>query len=128
MRMREETFGPTLPLMKVQRYRPGDREGERSWLGLSGSVWTRDRNKAMALARKTNTGIGEHQRRHHGRLPIASTIAGWNESGLGSAAAGPPGSATAAPKAIVADRVAMKKEPLWYPDARTASSLEPWSG
>ena len=54
--MREETFGPTLPIMKVRDVAEAIEKANDSRLGLSGSVWTRDKNKGMALARKMNTG------------------------------------------------------------------------
>src|SRR6201996_1076662 len=54
--MREETFGPTLPIMKVRDAAEAIEKANDSELGLSGSVWTRDKNKGIALARKMNTG------------------------------------------------------------------------
>ena len=83
--MREETFGPTLPVMKVRDVAEAIEKANDSRLGLSGSVWTRDKNKAMALARKMNTGIGEHQQRHHGRLPIPLAVCGLERIGAGFA-------------------------------------------
>ena len=55
--MREETFGPLLPVMRVARAprrRCASPTIRRS--GLSGSVWSADAAKARALARRLETG------------------------------------------------------------------------
>jgi hypothetical protein len=44
---------------------------------------------------------------------------GWNESGVGSRSGGAAGIRKfCRTKSIVADRIAMKKEPNWYPYGR----------
>src|SRR5271163_3829181 len=114
--MREETFGPTLPVMKVRDVAEAIEKANDSRLGLSGSVWTRDRNKAAALARKMNTGMVNINNVITGAFQFPLPFAGWNESGLGSRCGGAAGIRKyCRTKSIVADRVAMKKEPLWYP-------------
>ena len=128
--MREETFGPTLPVMKVRDAAEAIEKANDSRLGLSGSVWTRDRNKAMALARKMNTGTVNINNVITGAFQFPLPFAGWNESGLGSRCGGAAGIRKyCRTKSIVADRVAMKKEPLWYPYSRKKGKLlAPWSG
>ena len=54
--MREETFGPTLPVMKVGDAQEAIQKANDSRFGLSGSVWTRDQAKGMALAKQMSTG------------------------------------------------------------------------
>jgi acyl-CoA reductase-like NAD-dependent aldehyde dehydrogenase len=115
--MREETFGPTLPIMKIRDVAEAIEKANDSELGLAGSVWTRDRNKGMALARKMNTGTVNINN------VIASSLSvpmeGWNDSGVGSRSGGAAGIRKyCRTKSIVADRVAMKKEPIWYPYGR----------
>src|SRR5271163_976007 len=114
--MSEETFGPTLPVMKVRDAAEAIEKANDSQLGLSGSVWTRDKNKAMALARQMNTGTVDINNVLTIPFPVPMPFAGWNESGLGSRCGGAAGIRKyCRTKSIVADRVAMKKEPLWYP-------------
>jgi acyl-CoA reductase-like NAD-dependent aldehyde dehydrogenase len=114
--MQEETFGPTLPVMKVRDLAEAIEKANDSRLGLSGSVWTRDKNKAMASARKMNTGMVNINNVIAGAFQFPLPFAGWNESGLGSRCGGAAGiQKYCRTKSIVADRVAMKKEPLWYP-------------
>ena len=51
-------------------------------------------------------------------------FAGWGESGLGSRCGGADGIRKyCRTKSIVADRVAMKKELLWYPYSRRKGKL-----
>ncbi len=115
--MSEETFGPTLPVMKVRDAAEAIEKANDSQLGLSGSVWTRDKNKAMALARKMNTGTVDIN--NVMAIPFPVPMEGWNESGLGSRSGGAAGIRKFChTKSIVAERVAMKKEPLWYPYSR----------
>jgi acyl-CoA reductase-like NAD-dependent aldehyde dehydrogenase len=54
--MREETFGPVLPVMRVADAEEAVRIANDSPLGLSGSVWSADVEKARALARRIETG------------------------------------------------------------------------
>ncbi len=116
--MREETFGPTLPVMKVHNVAEAIEKANDSGLGLSGSVWTRDKNKGMALARKMNTGIVDINNVLAFQFP--APMEGWNDSGLGSRSGGAAGIRKyCRTKSIVAERVTMKKEPLWYPYSRT---------
>ncbi len=54
--MREETFGPVLPVMRVADAEEALRLANDSPLGLSGSVWSADVGKAKSLARRIETG------------------------------------------------------------------------
>jgi len=54
--MREETFGPVLPVMRVPDAETALRLANDSPMGLSGSVWSRDQARARALARRLEAG------------------------------------------------------------------------
>ncbi|GAB1816150.1 aldehyde dehydrogenase family protein [Mycobacterium sp. MUNTM1] len=122
--MREETFGPTLPVMKVRDVAEAVERANDSNLGLSGSVWTRDKDKAMSVARQMNTGSVNVNNVIASLLQFGLPMVGWKESGIGSRSGGADGIRKyCRPKAIVADRVAIKKELLWYPYSRNKGRL-----
>jgi len=54
--MREETFGPVLPVMRVPDAETALRVANDTPMGLSGSVWSRDAARASALARRLQAG------------------------------------------------------------------------
>jgi acyl-CoA reductase-like NAD-dependent aldehyde dehydrogenase len=123
--MRDETFGPTLPVMKVRDAAEAIEKANDSRFGLSGSVWTRDKAKAMALARQMNTGSVNINNVLLSAFQLPVPMAGWNESGLGSRSGGASGIRKyCRTKSIVADRVAMKKELYWYPYTRTKGKVQ----
>lgn len=114
--MREETFGPTLPVMRVRDVDEAIDKANDSRFGLSGSVWTRDKTKAMALARRMNTGTVQINNVILGVTQLPVPFAGWNDSGLGSRSGGADGIRKyCRPKSIIAERFTTKKEVNWYP-------------
>ncbi len=54
--MREETFGPVLPVMRVADAEAALRAANDTPMGLSGSVWSGDAERALALARRLQAG------------------------------------------------------------------------
>lgn len=54
--MREETFGPVLPVMPFQRDEEAIHLANDSEYGLAASVWTRDRRRGTEIARKLHAG------------------------------------------------------------------------
>jgi len=54
--MREETFGPVLPVMAFDSDDEAVRLGNDSEFGLAASVWTRDRQRGERLARRIQAG------------------------------------------------------------------------
>jgi acyl-CoA reductase-like NAD-dependent aldehyde dehydrogenase len=54
--MREETFGPVLPVMAFDTDDEAIRLANDSEYGLAASVWTKDRARGEAIARKINAG------------------------------------------------------------------------
>jgi acyl-CoA reductase-like NAD-dependent aldehyde dehydrogenase len=89
--MREETFGPTLPVMKVRDAAEAIEKANDSRFGLSSSVWTRDKTKAMALARQMSTGTVNINNVLMGIFQFPVPMGGWKESGVGSRSGGAEG-------------------------------------
>lgn len=54
--MREETFGPVLPVIRVRDADEAIARANDSLFGLSASLWTRDRSRAVALAGRLHCG------------------------------------------------------------------------
>ena len=54
--MRDETFGPLLPIMRVRDEAEALRLANDSRYGLNASVWTRDKRKGVELARSIESG------------------------------------------------------------------------
>ncbi len=81
--MREETFGPVLPLVKVASLGEGIERANASRFGLTASGWTRSAATAALLERELSAGvvtINEHV------VSFAETTATWGgvrESGIG---------------------------------------------
>ena len=53
---REETFAPVLPILRVPDLDAAVALANDSHLGLSGNVWSRDPERALAVARRIQTG------------------------------------------------------------------------
>ena len=54
--IKEEVFGPALPIMRVKSLEEGIEQANNSIFGLGSSVWTRDINKAMFAAEHIESG------------------------------------------------------------------------
>jgi acyl-CoA reductase-like NAD-dependent aldehyde dehydrogenase len=82
--MTEETFGPTLPVMKVRDAEEGVRLANDSPYGLQASVWTRDAAKGERLARMIEAGVVCVNDAQVNYVALELPMGGWKESGLGS--------------------------------------------
>ncbi|MCW0181791.1 MAG: aldehyde dehydrogenase family protein [Zavarzinia sp.] len=79
--VREEQFGPILPLLKVDSIEEAVAKANASDYGLGGSVWSSDAEKALAIGELLETGnvwINETQ-----HLSPLAAFAGHKQSGLG---------------------------------------------
>lgn len=54
--MTQETFGPILPIVKFNSIDEAIEKANNSVYGLHGSVWTKDVNKGIAIAKRIETG------------------------------------------------------------------------
>ena len=122
--MREETFGPTLPIMRVVDADEAVRLANDSDYGLSASVWSRDRGRAAALARRLECGAVNINDVAANLVNFPAPMAGWKSSGVGSRLGGDAGIRKfCRPEAIVDTRVAPGGEPNWYPYSRAKTRL-----
>lgn len=114
--MRDETFGPTLPVMKVQDVEEAIRLANDSNYGLSASVWTRDRARGEQIARRLDVGAVNVNDMFANAFAIPLPQGGWKESGVGARLGGAHGIRKyCRPQAVTATRLTPRSELLWYP-------------
>lgn len=81
--MREETFGPVVPVMKFSTIEEAISLANDSSMALTSSIWTRDLSLGKKIAEKIHSGvttINDHLYTHG----LSETPwGGWKESGLG---------------------------------------------
>jgi acyl-CoA reductase-like NAD-dependent aldehyde dehydrogenase len=82
--MTEETFGPTVPIMKVRDAEEAVRLANDSEYGLQASVWTRDASKGERLARRIEAGAVTVNDAQMNYVALELPMGGWKSSGLGT--------------------------------------------
>ena len=81
--MREETFGPTLPIMKVADADEAVRFANDSPYGLAASVWTGDAARGEDVARRIESGVVTVNDAQLNYYATELPMGGWKQSGLG---------------------------------------------
>ncbi|WP_205698779.1 aldehyde dehydrogenase family protein [Conexibacter sp. SYSU D00693] len=122
--MQEETFGPTLPIMRVADVDEAvDRANETDY-GLSASVWTKDAAKAEWVADRLQAGAVNHNDAMMNVFQFPVPHGGWRSSGVGSRFGGAGGIRKYThPQVYVTARVEPKTEMHWYPHTRRKGRL-----
>jgi acyl-CoA reductase-like NAD-dependent aldehyde dehydrogenase len=82
--MTEETFGPTLPIMRVADAEEAVALANDSAYGLAASVWTKNIARGEALARRVESGVVCVNDAQVHYLALELPMGGWKASGLGS--------------------------------------------
>jgi acyl-CoA reductase-like NAD-dependent aldehyde dehydrogenase/choline dehydrogenase-like flavoprotein len=82
--MTEETFGPTLPVMRVSDAEQAVALANDGRYGLQASVWTRDTERGEAIARRIEAGVACVNDAQLNYAAMELPMGGWKESGLGS--------------------------------------------
>ena len=118
--MREETFGPCLPIQVVSDEEEALRLANDSCYGLQASVWTRDTWKGKRLANRIAAGgvVVDDCMVTYGISE--SPFGGVKESGIGRVNGELGLKSFCHVQSVVLPRMRGKSEPLWYPySART---------
>ncbi len=82
--MTEETFGPTLPVMKVRDAEQAVELANDSQYGLQASVWTRDTARGEQIAKRIEAGVANVNEHQVNYLALEIPMGGWKSSGLGT--------------------------------------------
>jgi acyl-CoA reductase-like NAD-dependent aldehyde dehydrogenase len=82
--MTEETFGPTMPIMRVADVEEAVRLANDSPYGLQASVYTKDMKKAEAIARRLEAGAVTVNDAQLNYTVFNAPMGGWKASGVGS--------------------------------------------
>jgi acyl-CoA reductase-like NAD-dependent aldehyde dehydrogenase len=123
--MRDETFGPTLPIMKVADEHEALRMANDSRYGLSSSVWTRDQGRGDRVARQVEAGAVNLNNVMMSTFQLPLPMQGWKESGVGSRSGGAAGLLKfCRQQSIVSERFNLSSEPHWYPYRPRMSRLQ----
>jgi len=121
--MTEETFGPTLPIMKVADAEEAVRLANDSSYGLASSVFTRDTARGEQIARRIEAGATTVNDAMINYTALELPMGGAKASGLGSRHAAGGIRKYCSQQAIVVTRLAMKKELFMYPYKSRTSRL-----
>jgi acyl-CoA reductase-like NAD-dependent aldehyde dehydrogenase len=122
--MTEETFGPTLPIMKVADEEEAIRLANDSPYGLGASVFTRDTERGAAVARRLEAGAANVNDAMVNYTVLELPMGGAKASGLGSRhGAGGIRKYCAQQALVVTPRLALKREPHMFPYRARTSRL-----
>ena len=121
--MTDETFGPTLPIMKVRGADEALRLANDSPYGLAASVWTRDAARGEDVARRVEAGAVCVNDAQINYVALELPMGGWKASGLGSRHGAGGIRKYCDQQAILITRFAPKKDLHMFPNSKLKSGL-----
>jgi acyl-CoA reductase-like NAD-dependent aldehyde dehydrogenase len=113
--MQEETFGPTLPIMKISSAEEGVRLANDSPYGLQASVWTSDTDRGEALARRIEAGVVCVNDAQINYTALNLPMGGWKSSGVGTRHGANGIRKYTKTQSLLVTRRALKREPFMFP-------------
>jgi len=116
--MREETFGPVLPIMRVRDESEALALANDTRFGLNASVWTRDKRRGTELARSIRAGSAVVNDCLVTYAIPESPFGGRRESGIGQVNGEAGLKSYCHAQSIVIDRFGAKQEFIWFPYTR----------
>jgi acyl-CoA reductase-like NAD-dependent aldehyde dehydrogenase len=119
--MTEETFGPTLPIMKVRDADEAVKLANDSQYGLQASVYTRDLEKGEAIARRLQSGAVTINDTNANYSALEAPMGGWKLSGLGVRHGAEGIRKYCRRQTILVTRFALSKELYHFPYSRGKS-------
>ena len=113
--MTEETFGPTMPIMKVADADEAVRMANDSRYGLGASVWTKDLARGEQIARRLESGYACVNDANVNYFAYELPMGGWKDSGLGVRHGVGGIRKYTRSQAILVTRFAMKRDVHFFP-------------
>ncbi len=123
--MREETFGPVLPIMRTRDVDEALRLANDSRYGLNANVWTRNKRRGAELAKAIESGNVVVNDCMVSYGVTESPFGGIKDSGIGRVNGDVGLRSYCHTQSIVIDRMGGRSEPNWYPyTARKMKSMK----
>ncbi|MGI8412774.1 MAG: aldehyde dehydrogenase family protein [Solirubrobacteraceae bacterium] len=121
--MREETFGPTLPIMRVADAEEAIALANDSPYGLQASVYTHDLAKGKAIARRIQAGVVVVNDTCVNYLALEAPMGGWKSSGVGVRHGADGIRKYCRRQTILVTPLALKRDLYMYPATRLRGRL-----
>jgi acyl-CoA reductase-like NAD-dependent aldehyde dehydrogenase len=119
--MREETFGPVIPIMKVTNAEEAVKFANDSRYGLGSSIFSQDKSTAWQLAEALQSGTVCINDSLINYIIPEAPMGGIKDSGFGHRHGAEGIRKYCRQKTIVTDRLGLKEEFPWYPASEKKS-------
>lgn len=113
--LREETFGPILPIVLVDSADEAVQKANASRFGLTTSVWTKKIRRGRDLARKLRSGVVTINNHGFTAALAAAPWTGTGDSGYGVTNSPHALAELTRPRFVLEDTSGAKRELWWYP-------------
>ena len=121
--LREESFGPVLPIVRVMDEEEAVEKANGLPYGLSASVWTKDQARGVSIAQRLRAGaVCVNDTIVHFGVP-ALAFGGVGESGFGRIHGIDGLREMTRTRSVLVDRLNLEREPWWFPYSRRTERM-----
>jgi succinate-semialdehyde dehydrogenase/glutarate-semialdehyde dehydrogenase len=113
--MREETFGPVVPVMKFSTVEQALELANDSTMALTSSVWTTNLSRGKEIACRLHSGVTTINDHLYTHGMSETPWGGWKESGMGRTHSALGLDEMTQPKLVNWDLLPVKRNLWWYP-------------